>query len=205
MGLEREEEAGDVGDHQHQRNRQREVLDGGAVVDDFRPGQGQALALDQLEDRRHDQRRGGEQQHRGLHAGAGAAEGLLFAAQPAEEHRGAEHEQDVADDRADDRGLDHLVQALAEGEEGDDQLRRVAESDVEQAADARPRTRRQLLGGAAHQRRGGDDPQRRGGEDEAGAGVCQVQRHRQRDQWRQQVRPAIWTAQERGYCMPPRR
>ena len=165
VGLQREEEAGDVGDDEDDRDGEREVLDGRAVVDDLGAGAGQALALDQLEDRRHQQRRGRQQQHRRLDAGAGPAEGLLLAAQPAGQHRGAEHQQDVADDRADDRGLDHLLEPLAEREEGDDQLRRVAEGDVEQAADAGARSRGQLLGGAAHQRRGGDDPQRRGGED----------------------------------------
>ena len=167
-----------------------------AVVDRLGPGRGQPLALDQLEDRRHHQRRGGEHQHRGLDAGAGAAEGLFLAPDPARQHRRAEDEQDVADDRADDRGLDHLLQALAEREEGDDQLRRVAEGDVEQAADPRPRARRQLLGRAPHQRRRGDDPQRRGGEDDGRRSAREVERDGDRDQRRQQVGPALRGAQE---------
>ena len=68
--------------------------------------------------------------------------------------------------------IEPMIEALTtscrpwlEGEEGDDQLRRVAEGDVEQAADPRARARRQLLGGAAHQRRRGNDAQRRRRED----------------------------------------
>src|SRR5204863_768331 len=42
-------------------------------------------------------------------------------------------------------------------------------------------------------------------EDQAGGSTGQVERHRQRDQRREQVGPAIWSAQERGYWMPPGR
>ena len=47
-------------------------------------------------------------------ARAGAVEELFVAAEPARQHRGAHHQQDVADDRADDRGADHFLQPLAE-------------------------------------------------------------------------------------------
>src|ERR671931_539391 len=47
--------------------------------------------------------------------------------QPADQHRAAHHQQDVAQHRADDRRLDDLVQALPQGEERDQQLRQVAE------------------------------------------------------------------------------
>ena len=104
------------------------------------PGPRQALALHQLEDRRHHQRDDREQQHRGLRRRARAAEDLSVAAEAADEHRGAHHEQDVADDRADDRRLHDLVEAGLEREQRDDQLRRVAERDVQQAADARARS-----------------------------------------------------------------
>ena len=187
-----------VGDDEDDRDGEREVLDGAAVVDRLGAGLRQALALDQLEDRRHHQRRRGQHQHRALDRGAGAAEGLLLAADPAGQHRRPHDEQDVADDRADDRGLDHLLQPLAEGEEGDDQLRRVAEGDVEEAADPRPRAGRQLLGRPPHQRRGGDDPERRGGEDDDRRDAEQVERDRDRDQRRQQVGVALRRAQEGG-------
>ena len=106
----------------------------------------QPAALGELEDRRHQQRRGREEEHQRLHAGGGRVEALPLAADAADQHRGAHDEQDVADDRADDRGLHDLVQPLAEREQRDDQLGRVAEGDVQQPADARARARRQLLG-----------------------------------------------------------
>src|SRR5882724_8757648 len=53
-----------------------------------------AVRVDQLEDRRHQQRRRGEHQHRGLDAGPGAAEALLLAADPPRQHRRAHHQQD---------------------------------------------------------------------------------------------------------------
>ena len=47
-----------------------------------------------------------------------------LAAEAADEHRGAHHEQDVADDRADDRGLRRpRAGPCVEREQGDDQLR----------------------------------------------------------------------------------
>jgi hypothetical protein len=61
----------------------------------------------------------------------------MLAADAADQHRRAQHQQHVADDRADDRRLDDLVQARLEREEGDDQLRRVAEGDVQQPPDSR--------------------------------------------------------------------
>ena len=85
---------------------------------------------------------------------------LLRPPQAAHEHRRPHHQQDVPEDRADDRGLDHLVQPASEREQGDDQLRRVAEGDVEQAADAGARACGELLGRPAHHRRGRDHPER---------------------------------------------
>ena len=48
-----------------------------------------------------------------------------------------EHEQDVPDYGADDRGLHHRREARGEGKDGDDDLRGVAEGGVQDAADAR--------------------------------------------------------------------
>ena len=158
VGLQREPQARHVGEDQHARHGGRQALDRGVVVHALGARLRQPAPVDQLVDRGHDQRGGRQQQHRGLRRGGRAVEVLAVAPEPAEEHRGPEHEQHVAHDRADDRGLDHLVQPCAEREEGDDELRRVAEGDVEQAADPGPGAHRQLLGGAAHQRRGRDDP-----------------------------------------------
>ena len=58
----------------------------------------------------------------------------------------AQHQQQVADDRAGDRRLDQIEQSGADGEDRDDQLGGVAEGSVEQAAQARAGVMRQLLG-----------------------------------------------------------
>ena len=62
------------------------------------------------EGRGDDEADGGERQLRGDALAADAVEVLLLSAQPAEEDRQAEHEEDVADDRAGDGGLDDFVQ-----------------------------------------------------------------------------------------------
>ena len=65
------------------------------------------------------------------------------AAQP---QRETEHEQEVADDATRQRPADDLGETLLDGDERDDQLRRVAERGVEEAADPRARVVRRVLG-----------------------------------------------------------
>ena len=65
----------------------------------------------------------------------------------ADHHGEAKHEQQVADDRAGDGGLDQFEQAGAHRGDGDDQLGGVAERGVEQRADARTGMRSQVFGG----------------------------------------------------------
>ena len=66
----------------------------------------------------------------------GAVELLRAAAEAADEERQAEHEQQVADDAAGDRGLDQLDVPVAQRDDRDDQLGGVAEGGVEEAAPA---------------------------------------------------------------------
>ena len=66
--------------------------------------------------------------------GGDAVEPLRAVPEPADEARGAEDQQQVADDAAGDRGLDDLDVVGAQRDERDDQLRGVAERGVEQAA-----------------------------------------------------------------------
>ena len=58
---------------------------------------------------------------------------------PPTKTRQAEHQQQVADDAAGDRRLDELDVALTQRDDGDDQLRRVAERGVEKPAEHRSR------------------------------------------------------------------
>ena len=169
--LEAEEQARGVREEQDHRDDRRHRLDVVGVVDLLLADARQAAAVDELEDRRQDERRAGEQEHQHLDVGGGAVEELALALGAADEHRRAHDEQDVAEDRADDRGLDDLLQALAQREERDDELGEVAERDVQEAADARAGAVRELLGRAAHERGGRDDAERRGAEDQARLGV----------------------------------
>ena len=66
--------------------------------------------------------------------------------QPAGQEGRAEHQHQVADDRTDQRCLDDVEHARAQGDQGDDQLGGIAERGVEKAADAFADPGRQLLG-----------------------------------------------------------
>ena len=194
--LQREPQPGEVRQQQHDRDRERHVLDVGREVRRLVLELRQLAAVRQQEHRRQQQRDRGQQQHRGLRAGRLGDELLPLPAPAADQHRGAHHQQQVAEDRADDRRLDDLLQPRLEREQGDDQLRRVAERDVQQAADAGPGAVRELLGGAAHQRRGRHDAERRGEEDQDRIGVGQIQDDRDDDERDEQIRPARPAEQE---------
>ena len=141
VGPEREHQPGEVGDQQHDRHGDREVLDVAAEVDfAFSSGPGSPPPCTSWK-------------IAGIASAAAASSSMsacTLAAvrsnvwrsrlRPPTQHRGAHHEQDVAEDRADQRGLDDLLQPLVQREQGDDDLGRVAEGDVEEAADARARS-----------------------------------------------------------------
>ena len=82
------------------------------------------------------------------------------AADSAGDQREAEHEQQVADHRAGERAAHDLGQALVNGDERDDQLRRVPEGRVQEAADARPRVLGCVLGRLSDQPRERNQRQR---------------------------------------------
>ena len=71
-----------------------------------------------------------------------AVERLSVAALAAEDQRDSEHEQDVRDDAAGERAAHHVRERRVDGEQGDDQLRRVAEARVQEAPDSRARCAR---------------------------------------------------------------
>jgi hypothetical protein len=135
--------------------------------------------------RRNDQRDHGERQHRRLRARGQRVVLLLVLAQAAEEHRQAEREEHVPEDRARERRLHHVVEAGAQRGEGDDQLGHVAEGRVEQAADAGARLLGEVLGRLAHRRGERHDRERRREEDEhrlVGGEVLERERDRHEDQ-----------------------
>jgi hypothetical protein len=83
-----------------------------------------------------------------LRAGAGEIEVLFAMAHAAGQHGCAKHEKNIPDDRADNRGLHHVMEPGAQGRERDDKLRCVAEGRIEKAANAFAGTVRQLFGGS---------------------------------------------------------
>src|SRR5436189_216796 len=83
----------------------------------------------------------------------------------ADEERKAEHEEKIPDDAAGDRRLDELDVSFAERDDGDDELRGVAERRVEKAAECGPEAPREAFSAAADQSRERHERCRRGDED----------------------------------------
>ena len=90
---------------------------------------------------------------------------------PAEREREPEHEQQVREDAAGERAADDVRQAVRNSETRDDQLRRVAEARVQEAADARAGVLGDVLGGLADQPRERDQRGSREDEQRHVAGV----------------------------------
>ena len=88
-----------------------------------------------------------------------------------DEQREAEDEQQVADDAAGERATDDLVESVVDREQRDDQLRRVAERRVQEAADARAGVAGGMLGRLADQPCERDQRQRREHEERDVVGV----------------------------------
>src|SRR5919112_2425940 len=86
---------------------------------------------------RQRERGGHDCQHRGVDACDLGREALDTVLQAPEEEARPEHEQYVTDDRTDDRSLHHGSKSRREGEDGNYELRCVAEGGVENAADTR--------------------------------------------------------------------
>ena len=158
-----------VGDQQQDRDADRQALDLeergvarvglGTAPDDEREGGG-----DDQSDRRQDQ--GG-----GVHADHLLVVLLHPVLQAADEQRGAEDEQQVADDRAGDRRVDDVDLAVEDQERGDDDLADVADRGVHDPADLRSGRDAQLLGGVAEEVGEGEDRERGDAEGEGRIGV----------------------------------
>ena len=188
---ERIDQAAGIRDDQHDRAEEAQSID-------RRRPRRQAAEQRQIEHRRHDERDDREKEHdRGV-GGRRAVERLGPAAETADETRQAEHQQQVADDAAGDGRFDEADVALMERDDGDDQLRRVAERRVEKAAQHRTGPARELLGaqadhaGQRHERDGRrqEDPRRAGRDDD------QHPAHRRGDG--QEVETVIKEGGERG-------
>ena len=62
-----------------------------------------------VKDRREEHRGHRHHKHPGIHLGGGAAEGLLLAIPSARNHRSARNQQQVAENRAGERGTNDFV------------------------------------------------------------------------------------------------
>ena len=115
--------------------------------------------VERVRQRRHRHRRRREQRERRDHSRPAGVELLRPVAQPADDERDPEHEHAVREDRADERRLDDVDEALAEREERDEELGQVAERGLDDARAARAEPGAELLG------RGADEPGERGERD----------------------------------------
>src|ERR671910_433538 len=115
-----EEQVQDVEDEHHNRDLDAE-------------GRGSLAGARGGEDRGEGERGGDDGEHRGVYAGDARREALGAVLEPAEEQARSEHQQDVTDNGADDRGLHHRREARGESEYGDDELGGVPECGVEHA------------------------------------------------------------------------
>ena len=93
---------------------------------------------------------------------SGAVETLFFISGAAQYNREPEHQQHVTDDRSRKGGFHHIGQTFGKRYAGDDQLRSVSESGVEQSAQAFPDSGGKRFGGAS-------DPARDRNDTESGA------------------------------------
>ena len=75
-----------------------------------------------MKERRDDERDGGQNQHGDLGARRNGVELLELMLEAPSQKRGAQHQEDITDDRARKRGFDDVDKAGAQGHDGDDQL-----------------------------------------------------------------------------------
>jgi hypothetical protein len=201
MGLEHEDEV------EHVRGEQDE---GEADVEQRLLPQGLLGREDPIECARHGQADRGDQHHRAVHARGGLPVGLRVETHPADEEGDAEREQQVREDRADDRRAHHVKEPRAERHQGDDQLGRIAEGGVQESADGVAGVGRELLRRPDDEARDREDGDRRD-EEHPGRRRAVLERERDRDQREQPVdrglhgREAPSGAARMGYAAARRR
>jgi hypothetical protein len=137
------------------------------------------LAVDrEIEHRGHRQRDDREKEQGGGVGRRGPIEFLRAASEAADEERCAEHQQQVADDAAGNRGFDQADAPVVERDDRDDQLGGVAERRVEKSPERRTGPACELLGAEADQARQRHERDRGGDEDPRRAGCERGQRPR---------------------------
>jgi len=108
----------------------------------------------------------------------------------ADEGCSAEDEENVADDRASQRGFDEVGQPFPQGQDSDDQLGGIAEGRIQQSADAATEVLSQFLGGTPDERRERQDGEHRCSKDQCVSfGRQQVEHECHRDEWQESEQP----------------
>ena len=138
MGVQGEKQVGGVSDQQDDGDFQAEI-----VLAEPSAGAGQIV-----ERRRHNQRDRRQRQGSRLRPRSGSIEPLYGVLEAPGQHGGAEHQEEVADDRTGERSLDHRIETRSQGRHRDDQLGGVSEGGIQQAAQPLAGPVRELLGGA---------------------------------------------------------
>ena len=113
--------------------------------------------------RDHQDRHGQHEQDHDV-AGAFGRKGLRAVLEAADDERQAQDEQHIGEDRADERRLDDPDQARTEGEDPEEQFRKVAERGLDDAGHPRAEAVPQPVDAAPDDR--GEDAERCGGHDE---------------------------------------
>ncbi len=111
-----------------------------------RPGRSRQV----MEERGDEERDRGQRQLGRSRPAAGRIELLGLELEPAAQHRGAQDEEGVADDRSGQRRLHDLGQPFPQCHDRDDELGHVAERGVEEPPDPFAGSRGEVLGGLAH-------------------------------------------------------
>ena len=194
VGLQREEQPGDVGERAARSRRATDSCSTVAVEvrRARRPGCGRPPPVDELEDRRHDQRGGGQQQHRAT-APLAAVRSKCWRSRL----RPPTNIAAPITSRMLPR-IEPTSEALTTSCRPSSSAKRAMISSgalpnvtLSRPPMPGPGARGELLGRAAHQRRGRDHAERRGEEDHDRAGVRELEHDRDRDERDQQVRPAL--------------
>ena len=90
-----------------------------------------ASLIGEMKNRRKEHRPDRHHKHARIGLGAGAAEDLLFALPPADQHRDAGNQQQIPQDRSGERSNDQRIETLDQRDNPDDKLGRVSKRRVQ--------------------------------------------------------------------------
>lgn len=143
----------------------------------------------EMKDRRNNETDRGERERDGGSARCAAVETLFLILSAAEQNGEAEHQQDVTDDRSRKGSFHHTGETFGKGDAGDDQLRGVSESRVEQSSQAFPDAGSKRFGGASDPARDRNDPESGANEERSWADASgpEAQKNRQGNKDKQPV------------------